>query len=237
MTTPAQPEQPATGPDAPATGEQTPEPTTESQPQQPKPLGRPNAPTEPKPSEEADPKKPATGEEGTDWKARAREWETRSKANKQQLDQYGQQLAALRKALDPDGNADEEDLSEHAKRKLSEAEQAREAAEVERDEIKAEVAYEKAVTRAAKDAGADADALLDSDSFRSAVRDELDDDGFTDDDLKKAVAKVAKEFAARPRFALSPAPPRSGGEITGGPPAATNKRPSSLNEALRGAYR
>lgn len=240
MTTPAQPDQPATGPDAPATGEQTPEQTTTQQ-QPPKPLGRPNTQPEPKPSENAEPKKPATGEDGPDWKARAREWENRSKANKQQLEQYEQQLASLRKAMGLEGEDGEEDLPEHAQRKLSEAEKAREAAEAERDEIKAEVAYEKAVTRIARTANADADALLDSDSFRVAVGEELDriadGDDFTDADLAKAIETVAKEFAKKPRFALTPAPPpRSGGEITGGPPAPTKQRPKSLTEAVSRQY-
>ena len=231
MTTPAQPEQPATGSDAPATGEQTPEQTTT---QQPKPLGRPNTTTEPKPSDEPEPTKPATGEDGPDWKARAREWENRSKANKQELTKYEQQLAALRKALGAED--DEDDLPDHIQRKLSEAEQAKEAAEGERDDIKAEVAYEKAVNRAAKDAGADAESLLDSDSFRNAVRDELNEDGFDNDDLNKAVAKVAKAFAKKPRFAKQQAAARSGGEMPAGPPAPTKQRPKSLTEAVRRGY-
>jgi hypothetical protein len=217
MTTPAQPEQSATDSGTPATGEQTPEQTTA--PQQ-----------HPKPSENNDPPRPATGEDGPDWKARAREWETRSKANKQQLAQYEQQLATLKKALGLESG--EEDLPDHIQRKLTEAEQAKEAAEVERDEIRAEVAYEKAVARAAKDAGADPDALLDSGSFRAAVGAELDEDGFTDDDLKNAVVKATKEFAKKPRFAANTPPPRSGGEITGGPPV-TRKRPSSLHAAVK----
>lgn len=232
MTTPAQPETPATGTGTPATGEQTPEQTTE---QQTKPIGRPNPVTESKPAEDTESKKPATGDDGPDWKARAREWENRSKSNKQQIAQYEQQLSAMRKALGLE--SDDEDLPEHIQRKLTEAEQAKEEAENQRDEIRAEVAYEKAVTRAAKDSGADADALLDSDSFREAVRGELDEDGFTDDDLKKAVAKVAREFAKKPRFAAQgTTPPRSGGEITGGPPPATKQRPKSLNQAVGHAY-
>jgi hypothetical protein len=235
MTTPAQPDTSATDPGAPATGEQTPEPNTA---EQPKPLGKPNqqnpSPPAPKPADEPEPKKPATGEDGPDWKARAREWESRSKANKAELAKYEQQLAAMRKALGIDG--DEEDLPDHIQRKLTEAEQAKAEAEAERDGIKAEVAYEKAVNSAAKDANADAEALLDSDSFREAVRSELDEDGFTDDDLKKAVAKVTKEFAKKPRFAKATAPARSGGEIPAGPPPAGTQRPRSLTEALGRAY-
>lgn len=192
MTTPAQPGTPATGPGAPATGEQTVEPAT--------PV--------------TDAQTPATGEDGTDWKKHARTWETKSKANEKRLSEYEQQLNTLKKAL---GLEAADDLPEHAKAKLSEAEQRAEAAETRAMEL----AYESTVSRIAATVNADAEALLDSDSFRSAVGEELGDD-FDDDDLRKAVAKVAKDFAKKPRFAKSQGASRSGADFTGSPGAPPN---------------
>jgi hypothetical protein len=192
VTTPAQPETPATGPGAPATGEQTPEPTT--------PVDAPQ--------------QPATGEDGTDWKKHARSWEKKSKDNERRLSEYEQQLGTLKKAL---GLEAADDLPEHAKAKLSEAEKRAEAAETRALEL----AYESTVSRVAATVNADAEALLDSDSFRNAVGEELGED-FDDDDMRKAVAKVAKEFAKKPRFAKSQGSPRSGADFTGSPGAPPN---------------
>ena len=188
MTTPAQPETPATGPGAPATGEQTPEPTTpvDVQPEQ----------------------------DGTDWKKHARTWETKSKANEKKLGEYEQQLNTLKKAL---GLEAADDLPEHAKQKLTEAEKRAEAAETRAMEL----AYESTVSRIAATVNADAEALLDSDSFRNAVGEELGED-FDDDDLRKAVTKVAKEFAKKPRFAKQGGASRSGADFTGSPGAPPN---------------
>jgi predicted Zn-dependent protease len=144
----------------------------------------------------------------TDWKAEAekhralsRKHEQRAKANKQQLDEL------LSKQQ---GTPSVEDLQAQT---ASERE-AREAAESR----VAELAYERSVDRVARKVGADAEALLDSDRFRREVTDELGDD-FDDDDLAKAVSKVAAKFAKDPRFADSKAPARSGADITGGPGA------------------
>lgn len=193
MTTPAQPETPVTGPGAPATGEQTPEPTT--------PVT-------------AETQTPATGEDGTDWKKHARTWESKSKANESALRERDAQLAAMRKAL---GIESEDDLPEHAKQKLTAAEQRAQEAE----EQVAELSYRDAVRSAAPNAGADDEALLDSDSFRAAVGEELGED-FDDAELAKAVAKVAKEFAKKPRFAKAQGSPRSGADFTGAPGAPPN---------------
>jgi hypothetical protein len=193
VTTPAQPETPATGPGTPATGEQTPEPTT--------PVT-------------AETQQPATGEDGTDWKKYARDWERKSKDNVKKLSEYEQQLNTLKKALGLEG---EDDLPEHAKAKLSEAEKRAEEAETRAMEL----AYESTVSRIAATVNADAEALLDSDSFRNAVGEELGED-FDDDDMRKAVVKVAKEFAKKPRFAKSQGSPRSGADFTGAPSAPPN---------------
>lgn len=152
----------------------------------------------------------ATATETVDWqaeaekyKALARKHEQRAKTNKQALDD----LQA--KAAPAEGEEDWKTKAEEA------------AARAEAAEVRAvELAYETTVNRIARDVGADAEALLDSQAFRDAVADELDDD-FDDDDLRAAVGKVAKEFARQPRFSATPTgPTRSGTEMngaTGGP--------------------
>lgn len=199
MTTPAQP---ATGAGAPETGDPSTEPTAQ-----------PTVETV---------EQPATGD-GTDWKARAREWENRSKANNKQLGQYEQQMSAMRKALGIDA---EEDLPEHAQQKISEYEQRTEAAEAKAVEL----AYRDTV-RTVAGANLDAEALLDSGSFRDAVTEELGDD-FTDAELAKAVTKVAKskEFTGSPRFAKHTGAARSGGEFPGGPSS-----PASIDQQIADA--
>jgi hypothetical protein len=150
----------------------------------------------------------ASATDDTDWKAEAekhralsRKHEQRAKDNKRQLDEL------LAKAQ---GEPTLDDLQS----RLSDATTAREEAE---GRI-AELAYERSVDRAARKLGADADALLDSDRFRREVSEELGDD-FDDDDLSKAVQKVAAKFAKDPRFSGTRAPARSGADITGGPGA------------------
>lgn len=189
MTTPAQP---ATGSDpAPATGD----PSSQSDPTGSAPTGNPAPPP------------PATGD---DWATtfegqspadvkkaldHSRTWEKRAKDNKKAFDDL--------KAKGPqDGEPTVDDYKTRA-----------EAAE----DRAAELAYQTTVSRVAGQVGADAEALLDSDSFRNAVAEELGDD-FDDDDLKAAVDKVAKQYASKPRFSSQPAgPARSGAEINGGP--------------------
>ncbi|WP_067483779.1 hypothetical protein [Actinomadura hibisca] len=157
---------------------------------------------------------PDTGEE-IDWKAEAeknkalaRKHEARAKANKKALDE------ALAKGRPADGEPTVDDLRAQAEADAARADAAEARA--------AELAYETTVTRIARTVGADAEALLDSDSFRSAVVDELDDDDFDDAELRAAVTKVAKQFAKRSRFAASSGPSRSGGEFHGGPGAAAS---------------
>jgi hypothetical protein len=209
MTTPAEP---ATGaPGAPATGSTSEPPATSGQ-------------------------QPATGgqNDATDWATTfegmtpdevkqkldfARKWEKQSKANKTQLDQLT--AAQQAKAGEP--------TAEDLQAQLTEATTAREQAE----ERVAELAYETAVTRIAATAGADPEALLDSDSFRAAVSAELGDD-FDDEDLRAAVTKVAKDYAKKPRFAATPAAsPRGGADMAGGTPPPAKNRPRSLHEALK----
>jgi hypothetical protein len=191
------PVEPATGTPAPATGDASQQPTA------------PN--TDPG-------QQPATGSD--DWATtfegmspaevkraldNSRKWENRAKSNKAKLDELQAQ------AQPAEG---EEDW-----KAKYEAEQAR-ASEAEVRAV--ELAYESTVNRVAREVGADAEALLDSQSFRDKVAEELDDD-FDDDELKTAVAKVAKDFAKKPRYAAQRAAGgASGGDFTGSPGAAAS---------------
>lgn len=142
--------------------------------------------------------------EAEKWKAQARKHEDRAKANKRALDEA--------QAARQDGDEGEDWQS-----KATEAEERAQAAE----ERAVELAYESTVNRVAAKAGLDPEALLDSDSFRRKVGEELDDDWEPDDidGLRAAVEKVAKskEFAGSPRFTTSRAPARSGADMPGGP--------------------
>lgn len=127
-------------------------------------------------------------------------------------DRLNKVLAAL--GINADG---EEDLPEHARQRISEYEQRAQEAETRA----LEMAYASTVTRAATAVGADAEALLDSDSFRDAVGEELGEE-FDDAELRAAVEKVAKEFAKKPRFARQQGAARSGADFTGSPGAPPN---------------
>jgi hypothetical protein len=192
----------------PDTGTGTP-PATGGTPSEPTPTDQqPTAPDTDAPDWQAEAEK---------WKTLARKHETTAKANKQLLDKASAATA---------GEPTVDDL----KAQLAELSQAHNAAE----ERNAELAYSGTVRTLAQAAGADPEALLDSDSFRDAVASELGED-FDDDDLSKAVTKVAKVFAAKPRFAATSgtAPARSGADITGGTPPPGRERPRSLSEAVR----
>lgn len=192
MTMPAEP---ATGDPAPETGDPSQQPTT--------------PPTD-------DPGQPATGD---DWGSlfegltpqqvkekldHARRWENRAKSNKAKLDE----LQA--KAPQPDEGGEDWQAKYQSELERAEAAEARAV----------EMTYKDAVRSAAATAGADAKALLDSQSFRDEVSDLLDDD-FDDDDLAEVVAKVTAKFAKEARFAAGPTgATRSGADIGGGPGGA-----------------
>lgn len=166
----------------------------------------------------------ATGTDAPDWKAEAEKWqalarkhEERAKANKKALDE------ALAKIRPADGEPTLDDL----RAQLDEATQAREAAEARA----AELAYQNTVTQIAAAVGADAEALLDSTSFRDKVADELGED-FDDDELRDAVERLAREFVKKPRFAAHTGPTRSGGEFPGGPAA-----PASIDQQIAEAQK
>lgn len=103
-------------------------------------------------------------------------------------------------------------LSEDAEPTIDDLKQQLEERQQLIDELRAnqtEHMYQNFVRSAAGDLGADADALLDSTSFREAVQEELDEE-FTDEDLADAVKKVAAVYAKKPRFARpAPAPAES----------------------------
>lgn len=140
--------------------------------------------------------------EAEKYKALARKHEDRSKANKKALDD------ALAASKPKDGQPGPDEWQ----KQVAEATERATAAE----QRAAELAYRNTVSRIAATVNADADALLDSESFLAAVEQELGDD-FDDDELATAVTKVAKEYAKKPRFAKQTGPARSGADITGGP--------------------
>jgi hypothetical protein len=160
--------------------------------------------------------------------ARGEAAKARTTAKQQAADEAVKKVMGdIGKALGLEGT--EEPLPEHIKQKLDAAQAAQEAAEGRAVEL----AYQSTVSRVASQVGADAEALLDSGSFRDAVAEELGED-FTDGDLRAAVEKVAKEYAKKPRFATaSTAPPRGGADINGGPTPPPRKRPGSLHDAIK----
>jgi hypothetical protein len=244
VTTPMAPGAPEAGQTSeaqPAPGAQDPAPQQEAapKPQQNKPLGKPNqqAPGAPD-GKDAEPAKedPKDVDSLPSWAqklikdARADAGKARISAKQQAAEEARAQLLAdISKTLGLDTNGEPtiDDLRAQLEELQSE--------KAELQAAQTEHSYRDAVRTAASAANADAEALLDSAGFRDAVQEELDEE-FTDENLIKAVAKVTKEFAKKPRFAKQVTPPRSGGEITGGPPAPTKQRPKSLTEALGRAY-
>lgn len=245
MTTPQAPGAPEGGQpsgDQPTPGapEQAPQQEAPPQPPQNTPLGKPNQQAPGASADKADTEQPKDDPKDVsalpDWAqklikdARADAGKARTSAKQQAAEEARTALLgeiSKTLGLNTDGEPTVDDLT-------TQLEELR-AEKAELEAAQTEHAYERVVRSAATDVNADPEALLDSGSFRDAVAAELGDE-FTDDDMTKAVAKVAKEFAAKPRFAKTTAPARSGGEITGGPPPATKQRPQSLNEALGRAY-
>lgn len=195
--------------------------------------GTTGAPGTGDPSNEQQPtgQQPATGEGGTgdqpsaDWAStfegmtpeevktaldHARTWEKRAKTNKAKLDQLQQQPGGKQPEGEPSLDQIRQELETERK------------ARQESDERAVELAWTSTVSRIAPKVGGDAEALLDSDRFRSAVGDELGEDGFDDDDLAAAVEKVARKFVKQPRFAgTRPTPSRGSGEFAGSPGTGT----------------
>jgi len=245
VTTPLAPGAPEAGPNptgtepAPGAPEQAPQQEAAPKPPQNKPLGKPNQQAPGAPEGKTDePAKddPKDVDSLPSWAqklikdARADAGKARTSAKQQAAEEARTQLMAeISKTLglDSDGEPTVDDLRAQLEELQTEKAQL-EAAQTESS-------YRDLVRTTATALNADADALLDSAGFRDAVQDELDDE-FTDADLAKAVKKVAAEYAKKPRFAKTAAAPRSGGEITGGPPAPAQQRPRSLTEALNREY-
>lgn len=137
-------------------------------------------------------------ESGTDWKAEARKWESRAKANKTAQDQ----LAALNKVLNPDTDEDAAPDVDALTAQLA-----------ERDKAVQQAKAETAIIRTAYKHGADPDALTDSRRFMDAVA-ELDpaSDDFSDA-LTTLIADTVKDH---PHLAARPRTTRSGNETGGG---------------------
>ncbi|NRQ35990.1 hypothetical protein HII36_29775 [Nonomuraea sp. NN258] len=190
-----------------------------------------------KPDETGD--KPDTGKSkpGDDlefWKRKAREQETRAKANKQAADKAAADGKALLdkvaealglKSKDEDPKA----VAEQLTTKLGSTEGALRAKTVE-----------LAVYKAAAKNGGDADALLDSRGFLRAL-DALDP---SDDGFDKAVADaIQTAVKANPKLGAAlaeepkPKPSRSGGEIPGAPSGGSKRPAGGLAGAISKHYR
>lgn len=159
------------------------------------PTPEPAGPTQPNSS--TGPETASTGAEVEALRAEVAEWRTKVEGAQQGIvDKIAAALGL--------GGADEAPTVEQVTEQLTAA---------QRDAR--ERAVDLAVYRAAPNAGADPDSLLDSTAFRRRVAD-LDpaSDGFAD----KVTAAITETVKAQPRLATSQAPARSGGEITGGSP-------------------
>lgn len=173
------------------------------------------------------PGKPDTGEQGKsdgdgeDWKARSRQHEDRAKANRKaadaalaERDKLSSTLDALRKALDPDGSGKDDDPTTVAERAVAERDAVKADARLARVELAAE--------RAARKAGADVDALLDSRAFLARL-DRLDptDDAFAED----VTAAVEATLKDNPRLKATPGAPTSSATVeqTGGGESGTGQ--------------
>lgn len=163
-------------------------------------------------------------------KARARQWETRAKQNKSELDKLRAEQAALidniatALGLKPKADDDPKAVAEQLTSELT----------ATRDELR-QSRVELAVYRAAARHGGDPDALLDSRAFLRAVAGlDPDDEGFADAvaDAIKAAVKANPKLAAQK---ASP-PPRSSGEMPGAP-GGNAKRPTGLAAAISSYYR
>ena len=95
-----------------------------------------------------------------------------------------------------------------------------------------ELGAQLAVVRTATAAGADADALLDSNTFLDSLAEFVDDDPNTAEFRTKMAAHIAKFVTEHPKFKTAPAgPARSGGDHPGGGSTPTT-RPKSLHAAV-----
>lgn len=165
--------------------------------------------------------------EEKDWKAHAREWEKRAKANAKAAEELEKLKAA---------SMTEQEKAVAAAEKAGRTAAAQEAqAEIEkRDAQLREFAVRDAVRDRAEKHGAKATALLDSLSFRQKIAD-LDPSakGFgasLDDAIKTAVKDNPSTFAAQTAG-------KSGGDLSGGTgEGAAKKRAGSLAGAITNHY-
>lgn len=157
----------------------------------------------------------------TDWKAEARKWEKLAKDNKT----AATDLEKLRK----------QHMTEQEKAIADAEEKGRTAASEEYDGKLAaawETATENAILRVSAGAGADADALLDSNTFLDSLEDFVDDDPQTKGFRDKLAKHIKKFVEEHPKFKTTPAgPARSGGDHPGGG-GTPNARPTSLSAAV-----
>lgn len=158
----------------------------------------------------------------SDTRAEAAQHRTAGKTAAQAAAEAKAQRDAILKAmgLDPDGKDTPPDPAKLAKQ-YSDAQA-----------VAWENGTQVAILRAAPSVGADADALLDSNTFLDSLGDFVDDDPTTTE-FRTRMSKHIKDFVAKhPKFKAAPAGPvRSGGDLSGGPGGNPNTRPKSLREA------
>jgi len=150
---------------------------------------------------------PATGEQEIDWKAHARDWEKKAKANNKAADE----LEKFKQAAMTD-----------QEKAVAEAEQrGRSAVLAETGKKLAAAEFRAAAATAGVNLGDAAD-LIDTSKF-------VDDKGDVDSAAITAAVKKLAQLAPK-------APPgRSGGDNPGGP-GEQQKRPTSLTDAVRRSY-
>jgi hypothetical protein len=170
----------------------------------------PPAPAPAVPPTPVEPTPPAGGD--IDWKAMSRQWEDRAKANAQ----AAKDLEKLQQAA----------MTDQEKAVAAAKAEGRTAAEAEARTT----AVELAVYRSAAKAGADPDALLDSNTFLKSLGDIDPKDTAA---VTKAIETAVK---SNPKLAAAPAAPGASGPPIPGGPGGQRTRPTSLGAALGAHY-
>jgi plasmid stabilization system protein ParE len=153
---------------------------------------------------------------------------TNNQTSTQQAQAAQQQLEAVLKALgkNPDGS----DLPPDPKALAAEVAQ--------QTAVAWETAAENAILRVAGTAGADADALLDSNAFLDSLGDFIELDPKSAEFRQKLQAHITVWVDKHPKHKAAgtvPAAARSGGDHPGGA-GGTSARPTSLDAALKRRY-
>lgn len=103
----------------------------------------------------------------------------------------------------------------------------------EQQAIAWETAAENAILRVAGTAGANADALLDSNMFLDSLGEFIADDPKSADFQAKLKAHITQWVATHPNHKATTSAPRSGGDHPGGGTPPPTQRPTGLGAAVR----